>query len=60
MHWASLVVLYVVPFTTLAILNTLIYRQVRRANKGRQRLSPNGEEGDRTGYDAAWCWFSSW
>jgi hypothetical protein len=38
-HWASLVVLYVVPFTTLAILNTLIYRQVRRANRERQRLS---------------------
>lgn len=38
-HWMSLVVLYIVPFTTLAILNSLIYRQVRKANRERQRLS---------------------
>lgn len=38
-HWMSLVVLYIIPFTTLAILNTLIYRQVRKANRERQRLS---------------------
>lgn len=38
-HWMPLVVLYIIPFTTLAILNTLIYRQVRKANRERQRLS---------------------
>lgn len=38
-HWMSLVILYIIPFTTLAILNALIYRQVRKANRERQRLS---------------------
>lgn len=38
-HWMYLVFMYFIPFSFLAILNTAIYRQVRRANQERQRLS---------------------
>ncbi|KAH8262031.1 hypothetical protein KR038_005952 [Drosophila bunnanda] len=38
-HWCYLIVSYIIPFLTLAILNCLIYRQVKRANRERQRLS---------------------
>jgi len=38
-HWLYLIVNYLIPFLTLAILNSLIYRQVRRANRERQNLS---------------------
>ncbi|XP_034250339.1 FMRFamide receptor-like [Thrips palmi] len=34
-----LVFIYMVPFTMLAVLNAAIYRQIRRANAERQRLS---------------------
>lgn len=37
--WCYLIVNYIIPFLTLAILNCLIYRQVKRANRERQRLS---------------------
>ncbi|KAK7872157.1 hypothetical protein R5R35_001723 [Gryllus longicercus] len=38
-NWLYMALLYFLPFTVLAVLNTAIYRQVRRANKERQRLS---------------------
>ncbi|XP_054733452.1 FMRFamide receptor [Anastrepha obliqua] len=38
-HWCYLIVNYIIPFLALAILNCLIYRQVKRANRERQRLS---------------------
>ncbi|XP_055711920.1 FMRFamide receptor-like [Phlebotomus papatasi] len=38
-HWLYLIFIYVLPFSQLAILNSLIYAQVRRANRERQRLS---------------------
>ncbi|KAL1131579.1 hypothetical protein AAG570_011193 [Ranatra chinensis] len=38
-HWLYLLFIYFLPFSCLAILNSAIYRQVRRANKERQRLS---------------------
>lgn len=38
-HWCYLIVIYVLPFLNLAILNCLIYRQIKRANRERQRLS---------------------
>ncbi|XP_017139279.1 FMRFamide receptor [Drosophila miranda] len=38
-HWCYLIINYIIPFLTLAILNCLIYRQVKRANRERQRLS---------------------
>lgn len=38
-HWMFLVFHYFLPFTSLAILNACIYKQVRRANAERQRLS---------------------
>uniref|UniRef100_A0A1B0CRX1 G-protein coupled receptors family 1 profile domain-containing protein n=2 Tax=Lutzomyia longipalpis TaxID=7200 RepID=A0A1B0CRX1_LUTLO len=38
-HWLYLIFIYVLPFSQLAILNALIYAQVRRANRERQRLS---------------------
>lgn len=37
--WMYLFVMYFVPFLTLAVLNGLIWRQVREANRERQRLS---------------------
>ncbi|XP_039970164.1 FMRFamide receptor-like [Bactrocera neohumeralis] len=38
-HWCYLIINYIIPFLTLAILNCLIYRKVKRANRERQRLS---------------------
>ncbi|RZB39419.1 FMRFamide receptor, partial [Asbolus verrucosus] len=38
-HWMYLIFLYLLPFMGLAILNAAIYRQVRKANQERQRLS---------------------
>lgn len=38
-HWCYLIVNYFIPFIGLSIFNILIYNQVRKANKERQRLS---------------------
>lgn len=38
-NWSYFVVMYVLPFGGLAVLNAAIYRQVRRANRERARLS---------------------
>ncbi|KAF6205267.1 hypothetical protein GE061_019436 [Apolygus lucorum] len=38
-NWLYLFFIYFFPFTCLAILNTAIYRQVRKANRERQKLS---------------------
>lgn len=38
-QWMYLVFVYFVPFISLALLNTLIYKQIRKANRERQRLS---------------------
>ncbi|KAB0801399.1 hypothetical protein PPYR_05753 [Photinus pyralis] len=38
-HWCYLIFMYVVPFGSLAVLNAAIYKQVRKANMERQRLS---------------------
>lgn len=38
-HWCYLFFIYFIPFFSLAILNCLIYRQVQKANRERQRLS---------------------
>lgn len=37
--WCYFIVNYVIPFLTLAVLNCQIYRQVKRANRERQKLS---------------------
>lgn len=38
-HWGYLVVNYLIPFAGLLVFNVLIYLQVRKANRERQRLS---------------------
>ncbi|XP_014284854.1 FMRFamide receptor [Halyomorpha halys] len=38
-HWLYLLFIYFLPFSCLAVLNAAIYRQVRKANQERQRLS---------------------
>jgi hypothetical protein len=38
-HWLYLVFIYFIPFVSLAFFNTMIYKQVRKANRERQRLS---------------------
>ncbi|XP_050521591.1 FMRFamide receptor [Daktulosphaira vitifoliae] len=38
-HWMYLVIMYFIPFGSLAVLNAAIYNQVRLANRERQRLS---------------------
>lgn len=38
-HWCYLIFIYLLPFVGIAVLNAAIYRQIRRANKERQRLS---------------------
>ncbi|KAL0275730.1 UNVERIFIED_CONTAM: hypothetical protein PYX00_003503 [Menopon gallinae] len=38
-HWLYLLFIYFIPFTCLAVLNAAIYRQVRKANHERARLS---------------------
>jgi 7 transmembrane receptor (rhodopsin family) len=38
-HWLYLVFIYFIPFLSLAFFNTMIYKQVRKANRERQRLS---------------------
>lgn len=38
-HWCYLIFMYAVPFGSLAVLNAAIYKQVRKANMERQRLS---------------------
>ncbi|XP_065201040.1 FMRFamide receptor isoform X2 [Planococcus citri] len=38
-HWMYLIFMYFIPFGFLSVLNTAIYRQVRKANQERQRLS---------------------
>ena len=37
--WLYLVVMYIVPFTCLAVFNLLIYTEVRRANSARASLT---------------------
>lgn len=38
-HWSALVVNHIIPFTGLLVFNTMIYRQVRKANRERQMWS---------------------
>jgi hypothetical protein len=38
-HWLYLVFIYFIPFSGLFFFNAMIYRQVRKANRERQRLS---------------------
>ncbi|KAK9497380.1 hypothetical protein O3M35_004712 [Rhynocoris fuscipes] len=38
-HWLYLLFIYFLPFIILAVLNTAIYMQIRKANQERQRLS---------------------
>jgi 7 transmembrane receptor (rhodopsin family) len=38
-HWLYLIFIYFIPFSSIAFFNAMIYRQVRRANRERQRLS---------------------
>lgn len=38
-HWLYLVFIYLLPFTSITFFNTMIYSQVRKANRERQRLS---------------------
>lgn len=38
-HWMYFIVNCMIPFVTLLFFNTMIYRQVRRANRERLRLS---------------------
>lgn len=38
-HWSSLVVNHIIPFTGLLVFNTMIYAQVRKANRERQMWS---------------------
>jgi len=38
-HWLYLIFINFIPFLSITFFNTMIYRQVRRANRERQRLS---------------------
>uniref|UniRef100_A0A336L365 CSON002596 protein n=1 Tax=Culicoides sonorensis TaxID=179676 RepID=A0A336L365_CULSO len=38
-HWMYLIFNFFLPFTTLAFFNIMIYRQIRKANKERLRIS---------------------
>ncbi|XP_063708195.1 FMRFamide receptor [Culicoides brevitarsis] len=38
-HWMYLIFISVIPFTTLSFFNIMIYRQIRKANKERLRIS---------------------
>lgn len=38
-HWLYLVFIYFIPFLSITFFNSMIYRQVRKANRERQRLS---------------------
>lgn len=38
-HWLYLIFIYFIPFFSITFFNTMIYRQVRKANRERQRLS---------------------
>ncbi|XP_044757037.1 FMRFamide receptor [Coccinella septempunctata] len=38
-HWCYFIFIYLIPFMGIAVLNAMIYRQIRRANRERQRLS---------------------
>lgn len=38
-HWLYLVFIYFIPFSSITFFNAMIYRQVRKANRERQRLS---------------------
>lgn len=38
-HWSAFVVNYIIPFTGLLVFNTMIYAQVRKANRERQMWS---------------------
>ena len=39
MTWLYLIFIYILPFTLLAILNILIYMEIRKATKKRTRLT---------------------
>lgn len=38
-HWLYLIFIYFIPFLSITYFNSMIYRQVRKANRERQRLS---------------------
>lgn len=38
-HWMYTVFIYLLPFSSISFFNTMIYQQVRKANRERQRLS---------------------
>lgn len=38
-HWLYLIFIYFIPFLSITFFNLMIYRQVRKANRERQRLS---------------------
>ena len=38
-HWLYMIFIYFLPFTSIAVFNMMIYQQVRKANRERQRLS---------------------
>lgn len=38
-HWLYLIFIYFIPFLSITFFNSMIYRQVRKANRERQRLS---------------------
>ncbi|CAO1411743.1 unnamed protein product [Diamesa serratosioi] len=38
-HWLYMIFIYFIPFSSITFFNTMIYRQVRKANRERQRLS---------------------
>ncbi|XP_055607472.1 FMRFamide receptor-like [Uranotaenia lowii] len=38
-HWMYTVFIYLLPFSAISFFNIMIYRQVRKANRERQRLS---------------------
>lgn len=38
-HWLYLIFIYFIPFLSITFFNSMIYQQVRKANRERQRLS---------------------
>jgi hypothetical protein len=38
-HWLYLIFIYFIPFLSITFFNSMIYRQVRKANRERQKLS---------------------
>ncbi|TRY63429.1 hypothetical protein TCAL_12380 [Tigriopus californicus] len=46
--WMYLVVMYIIPFCSLAVLNLIIYHEVRRANSERARLTRLQQKAPKT------------